>query len=143
MYIFTGRKLPYWTKMGKKPNWWPSNVEYRNVNWGQNKPRLNELVQIMQAFNRNFEDASSRSGDDSHSGSDDEEYGESEGMVDVCSTRENADDGDESEGMVGCCSTRENADDGDELLEPGVNVEMQAGFIDEIETENIKRQVMV
>ena len=72
----------------------------------------------------NFEDASSRSGDDSRSGSDDEEYGE-------------------SEGMVGCCSTRENADDGDELLEPGVNVEMQAGFIDEIETENIKRQVMV
>ena len=118
MYIFTGCKLPYWTKMGKKRNWWPSNVEYRNVNWGQNKPRLNELVQIMQAFNRNFEGASSRSGDDSHSGSDDEEYGN-------------------------CCSTTENADDGDELLEPGVNVEMQAGFIDEIETENIKRQVMV
>ncbi|CAB3979418.1 Hypothetical predicted protein [Paramuricea clavata] len=81
-----------------------------------------------------------RSGDDSHSGSDDEEYGESEGMVGVCSIRENADDGDESECMVGCCSTRENADDGDERLESGVNVEMQAGFIDEIETENIKTQ---
>ena len=56
------------------PNWWPSNISYRNINWGENKPRLDELVQIMEAFNQQLENTSSGSGDNgSQVGIDEEE----------------------------------------------------------------------
>ena len=74
VYVIPGQKLLYWTKLDKMANWWPSNISYRNVNWGENKPRLDELVQIMEAFNQQLENTSSGSGDNgSQVGSDEEE----------------------------------------------------------------------
>lgn len=37
-----------------KPLWWPNDVQYRNVNWGDNKPHFDELVKIMTAFNNDY-----------------------------------------------------------------------------------------
>ena len=58
MYKFTyfhlGRKTSKWNDPGMKPLWWPKDVEYRNVNWGNNKPHVDELVKIMEAFNTDY-----------------------------------------------------------------------------------------
>ncbi len=59
------------------PNWWPSNISYRNVNWGENKPTLDELVQIMEDFNQQLENTSSGSGENgSQVGSNEEKSNE-------------------------------------------------------------------
>jgi hypothetical protein len=58
MYKFTyfhlGRKTSKWNDPGMKPLWWPKDVEYRNVNWGNNKPHVDELVKIMETFNTDY-----------------------------------------------------------------------------------------
>lgn len=51
---YIGRRRALWTDREKKPVWWPAIFEWKNINNGRNKPRLEELVAIMASFNAHF-----------------------------------------------------------------------------------------
>lgn len=133
MLTFTGRKLPYWTKVENKPNWWPEHVAYRNVNWGVNKPRIDELVQIMDSFNQHFDHNSDDSVDIGGRDNNDGEEGETNSEGNECGMNESHIGDTPHHDRDGDNDTvrREDGDDEDE------------GDISENEAEEIKRQVMV
>lgn len=45
-----GKTQPGWGKEDSKPGWWPSEVPFIDVNNRKQRPRLEQLISIMNAF---------------------------------------------------------------------------------------------
>jgi len=54
--VITGRRRPYWGKPESRPWWWPGDIDFADVNNSGSRPRLEQLVTILEAF-KNREEA--------------------------------------------------------------------------------------